>query len=185
MYNLTGSRRRGTLDGDHRLRGGFDRGLWDGEKAFNMGRHKRNSRLVINDRESNRGSSREWMSYPNWARSTVTGRLYRVYYTHGDYGRANTLKRRVVRQTRNLIRIGLLRSVRGLSWGLSGGVTVARVPTPGVLCRRVAFQPRFVLLPTAGASGSLVGAVPHIMFQSAKANKAFAFDSISLCLWVE
>ena len=86
-----------------------------------MGRHKRNSRLVINDRESNRGISREWMSYPNWARSTVTGRLYRVYYTHGYYGRANTLKRRVVRQTRNLIRMGLLRSVRGLSEGLSGG----------------------------------------------------------------
>ena len=62
------------------------------------------------------------MSYLNWARSTVTGRLYRVYYTHGDYGRANALKRRVIRQTRNLIRMGLLRSVRGLSWGLSGGV---------------------------------------------------------------
>ena len=62
------------------------------------------------------------MGYPNWARSTVTGRLYRVYYTHGDYGRANALKRRVIRQTRNLIRMGLLRSVRGLSGGLSGSL---------------------------------------------------------------
>ena len=132
MYNLTGSRRRGTLDGDYRLRGGFDRGLWDGEKAFNMGRHKRNSRLVINNRESNRGFSREWMSYPNWARSTVTGRLYRVYHTHGDHGRANTtLKRHVVRQTRNLIRIGLLGSVRGLSWGLSCTVTWKPGIVPG------------------------------------------------------
>ena len=127
MYNLTGSRRRGALDGNYRLLGCFDRGLWDGEKAFNMGRHKRNSRLVINDRESNHESSREWTSYPNWARSTVTGRLYRVYYTHGDYGRANALKRRVIRQTRNLIRMGLLRSVRGLSWGLSGGVVAVVV----------------------------------------------------------
>ena len=87
-----------------------------------MGRHKRNSRLVINNRESNRGFFREWVGYPNWARSTVTGRLYRVYYTHGDYGRANALKLRVIRQTRNLIRMGLLRSVRGLSWELSGGM---------------------------------------------------------------
>ena len=116
MYNLTGSRRRRTLDSNHRLRGGFDRGLWDGEKAFNMGRHKRNSRLVINDRESNRGFSREWMSYPNWARSTITGRLSRIYHTHGDRGRANTLRRRIVRQTRSLIRMGLWESVRGLSW---------------------------------------------------------------------
>lgn len=123
MYNLTGSRQRGTLDGNYRLLGGFDRGLWDGEKAFDMGHHKRNSRLVINDRESNRVFSREWMSDPNWARSSVTGRLYRVYHTHGDHGRANTtLKRRVVRQTRNLIGMGLLRSVRGLSEGLSGGM---------------------------------------------------------------
>ena len=62
------------------------------------------------------------MGYPNWARSTITGRLYRVYYTHGDHGRANTLKRRIARQTRNLFRMGLLRSVRGLSEGLSGGM---------------------------------------------------------------
>ena len=89
-----------------------------------MGRHKRDSRLVINNRESNRGLFREWMSYPNWARSTVTGRLYRVYYAHGDHGRANALKRRIIRQTRNLIRMGLLRSVRGLSGGLSGTATL-------------------------------------------------------------
>ena len=116
MYNLTGSRRRGALDGDYRLRGGFDRGLWDGEKAFNMGRHKRNSRLVINNRESNRGFSREWMSYPNWARSTVTGRPYRVYHTHGDRGRANSLRRRIVRQNQSLVRMGLWKLARVLSW---------------------------------------------------------------------
>ena len=116
MDNLTGSRRRGTFDGNHRLRGGFYRGLWNGEKAFDMGRHERNSRLVINDRESNRGFFREWVCYPNWARSTITGRLYRVYYTHGHHGRANTLKRRIVRQTRNLVRMGLWKLVRGLSW---------------------------------------------------------------------
>ena len=115
MYYLTGSRLRGTLDGNHRLRGGFDRGLWDCEKLFDGGRHKRDSRLVINDRKSNLGSSRGWMGYPNWARSTITGRLSRVYHTHGDRGRANTLRRRVVRQTRSLVRMGLGKLVRGLS----------------------------------------------------------------------
>ena len=116
MYDLTGSRLRGTLDGNHRLRGGFDRGLWDREKLFDRGRHKRNSRLVINDRESNRGFFREWMGYPNWARSTITGRPSRVYHTHGDRGRANMLRRRIIRQTRSLLRMGLWGSVRGLSW---------------------------------------------------------------------
>ena len=56
------------------------------------------------------------MSYPNWARSTVTGRRFRIYHTHG------VGKTCVVRQTRNLIRMGLLGSVRGLSEGLSGGM---------------------------------------------------------------
>ena len=78
--------------------------------------------MVINDREANRGFLGIRMSYPDWARSAVTGRLYRVYHTHGDHGRADSLKRRVVRQTRNLIRMGLLGSVRGLSEGLSGGM---------------------------------------------------------------
>ena len=61
-----------------------------------MGRHKRDSRLVINDRESNRGLFREWMSYPNWARSTITGRLSRVYHTHSDRGRACSMGRPVL-----------------------------------------------------------------------------------------
>ena len=116
MYDLAGSRRGETLDGNHRLRGGFDRGLWDGDKAFNMGRHKRNSRLVINDRKSNRGFSREWVGYPDRACSTITGRLSWVYHTHGDRGRANMLRRRIIRQTRSLIRMGLKMLVRGLSW---------------------------------------------------------------------
>ena len=102
MYDLTGSRRRGTLDGNHRLQGGFDRGIWDGEK-------------VLNSKSSLR-SSREWMGYPNWARSTITGRLSRVYHTHGDRGRANTLRRRIVRQTLSLVRMGLWKLVRGVSW---------------------------------------------------------------------
>ena len=96
MYDLAGSRLRGTLYGDHRLRGGFDRGLWDGEKVFDGGRHKRNSRFIINNRKSNRGASREWMGYPDWACSTVTGRLYRVYHAHSDRGRACSMGRLVL-----------------------------------------------------------------------------------------
>ena len=107
MYNFAGSGRRGTLDGNHRLHGGFDRRLWDGEKVLDRGRHERNCRLVIDDGKSDRRASREWMGYLDRTRSTITGRLSRVYHTHGDRGRANTLRRRIVRQTRSLIRMGL------------------------------------------------------------------------------
>ena len=55
-----------------------------------------------------------------------------------------------VRQTRNLLRMGLLRSVRGLSWGLSGGVTVAivvgRARGGGNCLRRIAAQFKMVPL---------------------------------------
>ena len=112
MYDLTGSRLRGTLDGNHRLRGGFDRGLWDSEKVFDGGRHKRNSRLIINNRKSNRGASREWMRYPYWARSTVTGRFSRVYHTHGDRNRACSMGRLVLAR-RNVL---LTRCLGTFAW---------------------------------------------------------------------
>ena len=36
------------------------------------------------------------MGYPDWARSTITGRLSRVYHTHSDRGRACSMGRLVL-----------------------------------------------------------------------------------------
>ena len=95
----------------------------------------------------------------------------------------------VVRQTRNLVRMGLLRSVRGLSWELSGGlvaVVVGRtISAPsrggGVSFRRIAVQFKMVLLPAVIAilpAWTLSSA--REMFQLAKANETCFLNFLSL-----
>ena len=123
------------------------------------------------------------MSYPNWACSTIAGRLSKIYHTHG------VRKTCVVRQTRNLIRMGLLRSVRGLSWELSGGlvaVIVGRaISAPGirggVSLRGIAVQFQMVFLTaviTRLPDWTLISA--HGMCQLTKASEACSLNLFSL-----
>ena len=94
-----------------------------------------------------------------------------------------------VRQTRNLMRMGLLKSVRGLSWELSGGLVAVVVGSAisapgrrgGVSLRRIAMQFKMVLLPaviTRLPAWTLSSA--RGMFQLTKANEACSSDLFSL-----